>query len=136
MDDGASESPEAYNLCYQCHDREKVLDSSTFPLHRRHVIDERASCATCHNPHGSFENRALIRFGEQTLPGGVSPSILAGNEAFLSDGPGSGTCFLTCHGSDHAPKSYGVSAFDSILDSRDPRTTGRKPEIKKLDPDR
>lgn len=105
--DGGSESAQAYALCYECHDRERVLDSPVFPLHRRHVVDERASCATCHSPHGSIRNRALVRFGEETLPIGVAPSMQTGQLAFVSAGPGSGSCALTCHGSDHAPREYG-----------------------------
>ena len=110
--DGVLESPRTYALCYDCHDRDRVLDSTAFPLHRLHVVDERTSCATCHSPHGSIKNRALIRFGEETLPTGVSPSILTRQLAFVSAGPGSGSCHLTCHGSDHAPKSYGGISFN------------------------
>lgn len=105
--DGSPETETTYALCYSCHEREKVLNSASFPQHRMHIIDERASCATCHNPHGSIKNRALIRFGEETLPIGVSPSIQSGHLAFVSNVPGSGSCHLTCHGSDHSPKSYG-----------------------------
>jgi predicted CXXCH cytochrome family protein len=105
--DGSSESSQGYALCYDCHDREKVLNSVSFPQHGLHIVDERSSCATCHNPHGSIKNRALIRFGEDIISGAVSQSIQSGQLAFVSSGPGSGTCYLTCHGSDHSPKSYG-----------------------------
>jgi len=105
--DGGAESVQSYALCYGCHDRQKVLSSASFPLHELHVIGAGASCATCHNPHGSLKNRALIRFGEGAMLGGVSPSMRTGRLAFVSDGPGSGGCYLTCHASDHAPKTYG-----------------------------
>ncbi len=106
--DGSPESSGAYALCYSCHDRDRLLDSSSFPQHRLHVVDERTSCATCHSPHGSIRNRALIRIGEETLPTGISPSLQTGLLSFISSGPGSGTCYLTCHGVDHAPKGYGA----------------------------
>ncbi len=105
--DGAQESPVVYGLCYDCHRREAVLETSTFPLHREHVVEARASCATCHNPHGSVDNRSLIRFGEETTIAGVAPSPSTGRLAFVSAVPGSGACYLSCHGFDHGPASYG-----------------------------
>lgn len=107
--DGRAESASAYGLCYRCHDRSAVLGSSRFPLHELHVVEERASCATCHGAHGSPGNRALIRFGEETTVAGVTASARAGRLAFVSTTAGSGTCYLTCHGEDHAPESYGPS---------------------------
>ncbi len=107
--DGSPESPAAYSLCYTCHERDRVLDSPAFPEHRRHIVERRASCATCHNPHGSVANRSLIRFGEETVVSGVSPSASTGRLAFTSSTAGSGTCYLTCHGRDHAPETYGTA---------------------------
>ncbi len=106
--DGREESDAAYGLCYTCHQRESVLAASAFPEHGSHIIEEKAACATCHNAHGSVRNRALIRFGEETIISGVSPSARTGKLAFESDGPGSGACFLTCHSYDHAPEAYGT----------------------------
>ena len=111
--DGAAESPSTYALCYSCHRRDAVLASAAFPEHRRHVIEIGAACATCHNAHGSVQNRALVRFGEETVVSGVSPSGRTGRLAYSSSGPGSGSCYLTCHGKDHAPASYGAAAFGS-----------------------
>jgi len=105
--DGSPESPSTFALCYSCHRREAVLSSSAFPEHRRHIVELKASCATCHNAHGSVQNRALIRFGEETVVAGVSPSGRTGRLAFDSTGPGAGNCYLSCHGADHAPASYG-----------------------------
>lgn len=109
--DGDLESPASYALCYSCHRREAVLTSSAFPEHRRHVVELKASCATCHNAHGSVQNRALVRFGEETVIAGVSPSGATGRLAYVSTGPGAGSCFVTCHGQDHAPASYGMAAL-------------------------
>jgi predicted CXXCH cytochrome family protein len=106
--DGSGESATAYALCYTCHDRDSVLNSRLFPEHRLHIVDGRTACATCHDAHGSVNNRALIRFGEEEALSTVAPSGLAGQLGFVSDSPGSGACYLTCHGYDHAPAVYGV----------------------------
>ena len=130
--DGSAESANAYRLCYQCHDRRRVLEGSPFPQHAMHVIDEQASCATCHSAHGSVENRGLIRFGEETSVGGVAPSVGAGRLAFESSGPGSGACYLTCHGVDHAPAVYGgeMVATPGLLDAMDVEARPRaRPEM-------
>jgi predicted CXXCH cytochrome family protein len=108
--DGEDESPIAYRLCYTCHEREKIFEElSPFPLHGVHVRDEGASCATCHSAHGSISNRALIRFGEETVVGAVMPSS-GGRLSFESTSSGSGQCYLTCHGVDHNPMGYGFDA--------------------------
>jgi hypothetical protein len=107
--DGSNESAATYALCYGCHNRAVLLDSAVFPEHRRHVVDLRASCSTCHDPHGSTENRALIRIGDEGSASEVAPSGLAGILAFESFAPGSGNCYVTCHGYDHGPASYGMA---------------------------
>lgn len=106
--DGTGESEETFALCYGCHEREAVLEKSAFPGHRKHVVERKAACATCHSGHGSIANRALIRFGEDATLGSVAPSARDGRLEFVSTGPGSGSCYLTCHGKDHGPESYGM----------------------------
>lgn len=106
--DGAPESGSTYYLCYRCHIRDLVLsEASPFPVHALHVVEERTSCATCHNPHGSTDYRALIRFGEHLESGVVSPSA-SGVLGFESLSSGSGSCSLTCHGRNHDPEAYGI----------------------------
>ena len=121
------ESEDAYALCYACHDRTKLLESSPFPGHGTHIQEIGASCATCHSPHGSVINRALIRFGEETVISGVAPSPSAGRLAFDSTGPGSGACYLLCHGHDHGPETYGSATLKRIAPGVRPprRGTGR-----------
>lgn len=109
--DGSGESASTYALCYGCHRREAVLQGSAFPGHKRHVTELKGSCATCHDAHGSVANRALIRFGEDTAISGVAPSAKAGRLAFVSNGPGAGQCFVTCHGFDHGPENYGMGVL-------------------------
>lgn len=117
-EDGQPESTSAYALCYGCHERDSILRGESFPMHEKHVKDLRTSCATCHDPHGSVSNRALIRFGaEGDRLNAIAPSQIAGRLAFVSDGPGAGSCYLTCHGYDHAPASYGPGSI--------PRTASR-----------
>ncbi len=121
--DGVEESGNTYRLCYRCHGRDLVLEQSPFPLHRMHVVDERLSCASCHNPHGSVKNRALIRFGEETRIGGVAPSG-SGRLGFESDASGSGACYLICHGHDHDPETYDLGSDLPLPWSRPPRIDG------------
>ena len=37
----------------------------------------------------------------------VAPSMSTGRLEFNSIGAGSGSCYLTCHGYDHGPSTYG-----------------------------
>jgi len=116
------ESPERYALCYACHERDRLLGTSAFPEHGLHIEKIGAACATCHNPHGSVSNRALIRFGEETSISGVTPSPSTGRLSFVSNGPGSGSCFLSCHGRDHGPARYGSEVFRSRQPGISPRS--------------
>ncbi|HXG57535.1 MAG TPA: cytochrome c3 family protein [Thermoanaerobaculia bacterium] len=111
--DGAAESENAFALCYRCHDRKALMERSTFPLHDSHVVGAKTSCATCHDAHGSVSNRALIRFGDSGT--GVSPSVTTGRLAFVSDGSGSGECYINCHGVEHGPKGYGSAPVKTSI---------------------
>jgi hypothetical protein len=106
LEDGNEESTETYALCYACHARGVVLNADAFPYHRNHVVDVRTSCSTCHNPHGAANARALIRFNDAVSSSRVSPSS-SGVLLFESTTPGSGACYLSCHGKDHDPLGYG-----------------------------
>lgn len=113
--DGAPDSVDAYDLCYVCHDREVVFDPErSFPLHDRHVRGAMISCATCHDPHGALAFRALIRFGDGSSATPIEPSPSTKRLDFQSEAPGSGTCWLFCHGVDHGPKSYGQAAGPDV----------------------
>lgn len=107
MTDPSPESFQAYALCYKCHNRASLLsDQGGFP-HRRHVVELQTSCAACHDAHGSRRQTRLINFMTTGKSGNavVSPSS-AGRLEFEDLGRFAGRCFLSCHGSDHNPKTY------------------------------
>ncbi len=109
--DYTKESYQAYELCYQCHDRNSIINSGGKfgkKVHRKHIVGEDAPCAVCHDPHGisstqgnSTNNTHLINFNIDI----VSPNS-KGELKFVDRGNFSGECYLRCHGEDHKPKSY------------------------------
>jgi predicted CXXCH cytochrome family protein len=107
--DPATESFASYALCYKCHNRSSLLDgASRFP-HRRHVVDARASCAVCHDAHGSRQSIGLINFMLRTKSGLTVVSPAPSGRLAFEPNPverGRGTCFLACHGAVHDPRSY------------------------------
>lgn len=106
--DYTTESAGAYALCYQCHDRNSILDDESFPTHQLHVVQERTPCSACHTGHGIASsqgtgtgNTHLINF-DTTI---VRPNS-QGRLEFRDTGLLSGECFLSCHGADHNPAPY------------------------------
>ena len=107
LQDPSPESYQAYALCYKCHSRSAVFsDHNGFP-HQKHVVELQTPCATCHDAHGSRNSAHLINFMVRGKTGTtvVSPSG-SGRLEFQDLGPGQGQCYLSCHGSDHNPKTY------------------------------
>jgi hypothetical protein len=114
--DRTSESPQAYALCYKCHDRTRftTAQAGASPFegtqgHLLHVVTERTPCNVCHDPHGisasqggtAANNSKLINF-DTTV---VTPNS-AGLLRFVSTGLNHGQCYLSCHGQDHNPQGY------------------------------
>lgn len=101
------ESAQSYALCYRCHDRNTLLaDRGGFP-HRRHVVEREASCATCHDAHGSRRNTHLINFMTRDRDGReVVTASRDGVLEFLDLGRSAGQCSLTCHGANHDALAY------------------------------
>ncbi|MCP4667024.1 MAG: cytochrome C, partial [Deltaproteobacteria bacterium] len=94
--DYTSESAHAYALCYKCHSRNSILSDEGFQEHRRHIVDEKAPCAVCHDPHGSRNRGRLINFALTSVgPDG------RGRLEYQERARGGATCFLTCHGKTH-----------------------------------
>jgi hypothetical protein len=58
-------------------------------------------CATCHDPHGSIQNPALVRFDTSV----VRPASVGGPD-YRRTGQGHGSCTLTCHGQEHIQARY------------------------------
>ncbi|MBL8879183.1 MAG: hypothetical protein JNG88_08695 [Phycisphaerales bacterium] len=96
-----TETPQAYALCYRCHDRNSILADESFSLHNVHVVRGRASCSACHSPHGvngsATEHDHLINF---------DLSVVAGRREYRDLGRFSGSCTLTCHGVNHVNFQY------------------------------
>jgi hypothetical protein len=113
--DFTTESAQAYALCYRCHSRQSILGNQSFPLHSLHIVNARAPCSACHDPHGisrtqgnSLNNSFLINFDIAI----VHPATggLGARTVFESTGPNSGNCTLTCHGVVHVRFTYGAQA--------------------------
>lgn len=107
--DPAPESFQSYAMCYKCHNRDFLINdrARTF-LHNKHVVGQQASCAACHDAHGSRQHVGLINFmiRDRTGKTVVSPSQSQKRLEFVSLGPGRGQCYLACHGKNHEPEKY------------------------------
>jgi predicted CXXCH cytochrome family protein len=123
--DPTIESASTYALCYNCHNRTSILGNQSFPRHSFHIgggtrmgggmggggmggmASINAPCNNCHDPHGisitQGNNSKLINFNT----GVVSPSS-SGILRFESLGTYSGRCYLSCHGMNHNPCTYGT----------------------------
>ncbi len=86
------ESGYAYELCYECHDRNSILNDDSFAAHKQHIVYGNNSCSGCHNAHGSRNHSALIEFDKNA----VSPNTL-GQLNYVSFIPGKPRCSLVCH---------------------------------------
>jgi predicted CXXCH cytochrome family protein len=112
MNDPTTEAYQTYATCYKCHNRTFLIqDQARTFLHNKHVVGSQASCATCHDAHGSRQNIALITFMLRDRTGRtvVSPSQTQKRLQFISLGPGRGQCYLLCHGKNHEPETYPVT---------------------------
>jgi len=108
--DGVVESAYEYALCYKCHQRTAILGDLGFSLHSKHVVDERAPCSACHDPHGvsrtqgfGSDHTHLINFDTRI----VRPIVASRRMRFSDQGSQEGNCTLICHGSVHRDRAYG-----------------------------
>jgi predicted CXXCH cytochrome family protein len=106
--DYTQETSNSYALCYKCHSRGSILGNQSFAKHRSHIVDQKAPCAACHDPHGisnmqgnTVNNSHLINFDISI----VFPND-TGSLYFQDLGRFTGQCFLKCHGKAHEPEMY------------------------------
>ncbi len=103
--DPTPESAQSYALCYSCHNRNFLLSEQGGDFsHGTHVVDQQASCAVCHDAHGSRNNAHLINFmlADDNAQPVVGPSA-SGRLEYDDLGVGGPQCYLNCHGVDHDP---------------------------------
>lgn len=102
------QSPATYALCYRCHDGSSIPEDRSFSEQRRHIVEENAPCAACHDAQrvdpargNAVNNAHLINFDTRV----VFPSS-TGRLHRERTGPFAGRCFLRCHGKNRDPRSY------------------------------
>jgi predicted CXXCH cytochrome family protein len=107
--DYTTESAQAYALCYKCHDRTSILGDRSFNAHKKHIVEQRAPCASCHDAHGIpagqgsvTNNSNLINFATSM----VQSDRRSGRLEFNDTGQYRGQCYLSCHGESHSPRRY------------------------------
>ncbi len=108
--DRTSESSAAYALCYGCHNRANILADRSFARHSEHIVDQRAPCSVCHDPHGISAARTidnsgthLINFDRRVV---LRSTTTSNGPTFLDRGTFRGSCTLNCHGEEHAARTY------------------------------
>jgi predicted CXXCH cytochrome family protein len=106
--DFISEDETVYELCYQCHSRNSILNDESFSKHAKH-LDERIPCSACHDAHGisavqgtDTNNAHLINFDTNIVRANSLGTLefVNGAETFR------GSCSLECHGKDHDDENY------------------------------
>ncbi len=103
------ESEFEYALCYKCHQQSSILSDQSFSEHEMHIVDERAPCSACHDPHGvstatgsTSDHTHLINF-DTTI---VRPVPETRRLVFRDLGRFAGSCTLVCHGETHVDEDY------------------------------
>ena len=100
--DRTSESTQAYDLCYSCHNRSSILADQSFADHKKHIVEENSPCSLCHDPHGVIQNAHLINFDRFV----VKPTKAGLGPTYTSTGLRRGSCTLICHGKEHNNQKY------------------------------
>ncbi len=106
--DNTPESPDFYALCYQCHNRNSILNDQSFKKHNKHIVGENTPCSICHDPHGisssqgnATNNSHLINFDTSVVLKNRSGLL-----KFEDLGTFTGRCFLNCHNKEHNSMTY------------------------------
>jgi predicted CXXCH cytochrome family protein len=99
-------------LCFKCHDAARLQNINTASGYLHNSHQQRGTCITCHDPHGSARFEHLINFETQNnlAPAGASPLITGAglySEPTWIETPDGGECWLRCHtGTDHLGATY------------------------------
>ncbi|HHC73111.1 MAG TPA: hypothetical protein ENK54_09465 [Thiotrichales bacterium] len=113
--DPTPESEAAYALCYKCHDRNSILGNQSFSRHSFHIGGGRmrklnTPCNVCHDPHGVQTYGGRPERSEKLI--NFDTSVVQPNSSGLlyyeSRGTFAGACYLSCHGKNHNPCTYGT----------------------------
>ncbi len=106
--DFTPESAYSYELCYQCHSRNSILNDESFPYHQMH-LDNQIPCSACHDAHGisaSQGNTAnhshLINFDVSIVRRNPDDGL----RQFEDLGVFHGRCSLSCHNAQHDGWEY------------------------------
>lgn len=128
--DNTPESPDAFALCYRCHDRNNILADQSFSKHSLHLgIAVNAPCSACHDSHGIGSpgtlntNANLINFDKSIVQpyNGVLTYITTG------EGAGAGSCTLMCHGHIHDNATYASVTSTGALRTLNKLQNSRRP---------
>ncbi|MFC2082228.1 cytochrome c3 family protein [Bacteroidota bacterium] len=107
---GTLESYQSYELCYQCHDRDEIINGvGRFQarIHRRHIVVADIPCNFCHDPHGISSAQGNSSNSSHLINFDLSEALPIGTEFGFEDlGDYSGRCYTICHGWSHDGKSY------------------------------
>lgn len=103
---GTIESYQSYELCYQCHNRDVVINGTgSFyrKVHYKHIVQLNIPCNFCHDPHGISSSQGNVINNSHLINFDISEiQPLNGSlEFFVDNGNFSGTCYLICHGREH-----------------------------------
>lgn len=109
--DYTTESYQAYELCYQCHERNAIVNNTSNQhaerVHGAHIVTLQTPCNVCHDPHGvqgnSTNQSHLVNFDTSVVSQSTGPF---GRLEFVDDGNFAGQCYLNCHGRNHNPRRY------------------------------
>jgi hypothetical protein len=119
--DGFEETEQTYAHCYGCHRRDSILADESFPLHRLHIVEAKASCFTCHDSHASRTLPHLLAIEDDSRSGRIQPDQFS-RKTYWDNGDRAGVCYLTCHNVEHDGWAYGPEGAKRSLRKGTPQS--------------